>query len=369
VGNTNRGVSIEMGEYGYGEGALIDHNVIMNNHPDQQLDIMDASGCLVVNNLIAGDKRGALVTQMYGGDTRRSDNNAFYNNIFCNHTEANISAPYPIARAGEQRFLGNLYDATTRKMHINNYTDQWQTSPLSDFQFYSRVASDAGTSVAALTTAGALSTKLVKLNLEEWQSFWAIHTNTEHYDSDAQVMAGLTAEYMPATQSVKLYLPTAVTKRLNSRWDANYKNSYGLTETESYPGPFDGLQAGNNVFQLFTEPLPILQRGKLPGPEEAEEPDMPYGEYLEPPTPPISVEVAPIRIYPNPVHDILTIEHAENWHLAVYSDTGQKKYEKNQLQDKESFSVVDWLQGVYFINLQSPKSSNAGEISIRIIKE
>jgi hypothetical protein len=336
-----------------------------------QLVIMDASGCLIVNNLIAGDKMGAYVHQTYGGETRRTENNTFYNNIFCNSTDANISAPYPIAKCGEQRFLGNLYDVNTRKMLINNHTDQWQTSPLSESQFNTRVAGDAGTSVAALQTANALDSKSksVKLNLNEWQLFWAMHTNTEHYDSDAQAMAGLTAEYLPETQSVKLYLPTAVTKRLNNRWDTPYKSIYGLTETESYPGPFDNLQAGNNVVRFYTGALPILKRGQLPGPDD-EEPDKPYVT-AQPPNPPTGVEAieaASVRVSPNPVHDILTIEHAANKRLSVYSATGQKIYEKKQLQDPESFSVAEWLPGIYIISLQSPKN-DVGTINIKIIKK
>jgi hypothetical protein len=278
VGNTDRGISIEMGEYGFGAGALIDHNVIMNNHPDQQLDIMDASGCLVVNNLLSGDKRGAAVHQMFGARQRRTDHNAFYNNIFCNHSEANISAPYPIAKCGEQRFLGNLYDVTDRKMSIHNNTDEWQTSPLSEEQFNSRVTEDARTGIATLQAVNALDSKSqsVKLNLDEWKTFWSIHFKSEHNDSDAQVMAGITAEYLPETQSIKLYLPEAVTKRLNNRWDKPYKDIFGLTEESSYPGPFDHLQAGENTVKLFNVSLPILKRGQLPGPEEKEEPDAPY---------------------------------------------------------------------------------------------
>jgi hypothetical protein len=357
VGNYNRGVSIEMSEYGFGGGAMIDHNVIMENHPDMQLDLMDASGCLVVNNLMAGNKKGLSVTQIYGGDNRRCNNNAFYNNIFCNHSEANITVPYPIARAGEQRFLGNLYDGATRKMLINNHTDQWQTSPFNESQFNSRVAGDAGTSVSALQAANALdyaNSQSVKLNLDEWQLFWATHTQTEHYDSDAQVMTGITAEYLPETQTVKLYLPATVTKRLNNRWNTPYKNIFGLTEESSYPGPFDNLQAGENVFPFYTGSLPILERGQLPDTDD-----------VEPPTKVVANEIAPIRIYPNPVGDILTVEHAANYHFSVFSVSGQKVLEKNHLQEMECFSTVDWFPGLYITKLQSKDSD---KMSTKIIK-
>jgi hypothetical protein len=354
VGNTDRGVSVEMGKYGFGEGAMIDHNVIMDNHPDMQLDIMDASGCLVVNNLIAGDKRGAVVTQMYGGDTRWCNNNAFYNNIFCNHTEANISTPYPVARAGEQRFLGNLYDATTRKMHINNFTGEWQTSPYSNTQFYSHVAEDAGTTVIDLALAGALSNKLVKLNLNEWQTFWSKHT-TSHNDFDAEVMSGITAEYLPETQSVKLYLPEAVTKRLNNRWNTPYKNIYGLTEDSSYPGPFDDLQAGNNVVKFYTGSLPILERGQLPGPEEEEEPDYPYANYsainnLYP-------EDSFATIFPNPNQGVFTLHFAvPATYQVTISDMSGVVLQHATLHNVENrFDISSYAAGVYLVTIDDGK--------------
>jgi hypothetical protein len=279
VGNTSRGIAIEMSKYGFGDGALVDHNVIINNLPDMQIDLQDASGCLFVNNLIAGGKTGVQVRMAYDQPTRWSNNNAFYNNIFCNNSNAIYDILYPIARGGEQRFLGNLYDVTDRKMHINNFCDVNFTSPLSETEFSSRTAAGAGTSVTTLNTAGALASKLVKLNLDEWKTFWSKHT--QQNDNDAEIMNGITAEFIPETQSVKLFLPKIVKKRLNSRWDADSKSIYGLTETESYPGPFDNLQAGENVFQLYHGPLPVLERGQLSGPEEDSEPDMPWEDLIK----------------------------------------------------------------------------------------
>jgi hypothetical protein len=164
-------------------------------------------------------------------------------------------------------------------MHINNWCDFNSSSPLTETEFRSRVAADAGTTVEALTSSSAFASKLVKLTLDEWKTFWAKHTGQN--DNDAQVMAGLTAEYLPATQSVRLTLPAAVAKRLNTRWDAPYRSIYGLTEDESYPGPFDNLQAGTKVYPFYFGTLPILERGKLPGPDEPEEPDVPYRDLFE----------------------------------------------------------------------------------------
>jgi hypothetical protein len=266
VGNTSRGVAIEMSKYGFGDGALIDNNVIINNLPDMQIDLQDASGCLFVNNLIAGGKTGVQVRMAYNEPARWSNNNAFYNNIFCNNSDAIYDVLYPIARGGEQRFLGNLYDVTAKKMYINNFCDVNFTSPLSETTFQSQTAMDAGTNIETLNTAGALSTQWVKLNLDTWKTFWSKHT--QHNDYDAEVMDGITAEFIPATQSIKLYLPAAVKKRLNSRWDTPYKSIYGLTEESSYPGPFDNLHVGVNEFKVYQGTLPILERGKLPSPKE-----------------------------------------------------------------------------------------------------
>jgi hypothetical protein len=109
--------------------------------------------------------------------------------------------------------------------------------------------------------------------------------------------------------------------------------------------------------------LPILERGQLPGPND-EEPDRPYADYA-------GVKdidnATSVRISPNPVHDVLTIEHAKGQHLVIYSITGQVILKKDQLRDTESISVADWLPGTYIINLQSLKS-NANIINIKIIK-
>jgi hypothetical protein len=164
-------------------------------------------------------------------------------------------------------------------MHINNWCDFNSSSPLTETEFRSRVAADAGTTVETLNSNSAFASKLVKLTLDEWKTFWSKHT--EQYDSDAEVMTGLTAEYLPETKSVRLTLPTAVAKRLNTRWDAPYRSIFGLTEDSSYPGPFDDLQAGTKIYPFYFGTLPILERGKLPGPDEPEEPDAPYRDLFE----------------------------------------------------------------------------------------
>jgi hypothetical protein len=266
VGNLDRGIALEMSAYAFTGGQLVDHNIIMNNGTtglDTQIDITDGSGSTFVNNLIAGGKYGVTIQLLYGGDSRRVDNNAFYNNIFTGNTSAAYTVPYPIAMAtGGQRFLGNLYDADGRRWFINNRTDQGG-SPLAESDFRSNVAADAGTTVSALSSAGALADNVVKLNLAEWQTFWSKTGRTIHNDSDAEVMTGVTAVYNAAAKTVTLTLPAAVTKRDNTRWDAPYRDLYELTEDSSYPGPFTDLRTVTHTYQVW-QGLPVLERGALP---------------------------------------------------------------------------------------------------------
>jgi hypothetical protein len=364
VGNSNRGIAVEMSEYAFGAGVLIDHNVIMDNHSEMQIDVMDASGSLFVNNLIAGDKQGVIVRQVYGRDATRSDNNAFYNNIFCNNSSNIYSIPYPAARAGEHRFLGNLYDGNGRKMFINNWCDINSTSPYNESQFRSKVAADAGTTTTALNSAGAFADKVVKLNLAEWKTFWSKHTTQN--DNDAEVMTGFTAEYLPATQSVRLTLPTAVAQRDNTRWDTPYRSTYGLTEDSSYPGPFDNLQAGTHEYPFYSGALPILERGQLPGPEETEELDVPYSDYeaglvnitLASETP------VTINIYPNPAVTDFTVKSTKTiFDLKLYNLQGQKLVQLYPKSLEINVPLSVYPAGLYLLQIVDESGITSKKIS------
>ncbi|GHU61161.1 hypothetical protein FACS1894160_4110 [Bacteroidia bacterium] len=275
VENGRAGIFCEMSDYPFGS-VLIDHNIIMNNieNPIYQ---HDSSGALYVNNLIAGAspcdfielpvlqgqgiswrsdryEQAVLIRQMT--ERTRSDKNAFYNNLFCNnHTIYEIL--YPIAKGGEQRFLGNLYGGSTedRLMRINNWSDT--PSPFDEATFKERVAADLGTDINGIVYEAGV----VRMKLSEWQTFWSKHS--KHYDKDAAMMPGLSAEYLPATQSVRLTVPEAVAKRANAQWNKDYKAIYGLTEKQSYPGPFDNLRTGTYDYKLF-QGLPVLESGQLP---------------------------------------------------------------------------------------------------------
>jgi hypothetical protein len=189
----------------------------------------------------------------------RDDRNAFYNNMFCNNY-INYSILYPAAKGGEQRFLGNLYDNGTRVMHINNFCDA-PNNPFSETAFNQQMASELGTPVNDLVTQGVLTKNLAKLTPEDWKRFWSAHSI--HGDSDYEIKEGLSAVFIPETQTVRLTVPGTIAQRLNNCWDTDYKAKYNLTESQSYSGPFEHLKTGTNDYQLFP-PLKVLQRGKLP---------------------------------------------------------------------------------------------------------
>jgi hypothetical protein len=278
VGNHQAGVFLEMSDYDFG-GVLVDHNVIMNNR-ENQFYMHDASGALVVNNLIAGTRTrpleepdadldagivkrwenfGQAVFIRQVTERTRSYHNSFYNNLFCGN-DITYDILYPLAKGGEQRFLGNVYDKDDRAMRINNQCAV--ESPLNEEAFKLRLAAESGTNVDELSYD--TKTKRVQLNLAEWQKFWLLHSM--HNDADAQVMSGLSAEYEPETQTVRLTVSEPLAKRNNARWDSNSKLIYGLTETESVPGPFGELKAGTNEFRPY-QGLPPVKRGELPNPE------------------------------------------------------------------------------------------------------
>ncbi|MDR3218839.1 MAG: right-handed parallel beta-helix repeat-containing protein [Dysgonamonadaceae bacterium] len=274
--NNQKGIKVEMGDYDFG-AILIDHNVIVNNIENQYYS-HDASGVLVVNNLLAGtkasrkkdDNEDVRTIEAFGQGVyvrqitvrTKSANNAFYNNIICNNDFA-CDMPYPAAKGGEQRFLGNLYDKgdNERVMCINNMIDK--PSPLSEEEFKSLVIKDLGGSVSNVNNIFRSSPVRAHTNLVEWQKFWSSHTR--HNDNDAQIMSGLNAVYDPKTMSVTLTVPNDVNRRDNTRWDGNYRSIYKLTENKALPGPFGNLQKGTHTYYMY-KGLPPVKKGELPDP-------------------------------------------------------------------------------------------------------
>jgi hypothetical protein len=266
-----KGIKVEMGDYDFG-AVLIDRNIIMNN-VENQFYMHDASGVLVVNNLMAGSKllnteefnEGIKSSEQYGQgvyfrqitNRTRSYHNSFYNNIVCNN-DISFDVPYPLAKAGEQRFLGNLYDHPV--MRINDMCDY--PSPFNAESFLKRVAEDMRTTTDSISYEP--SSKRIQMSLAEWQKFWLQHSL--HNDNDAQVMPSLSAVYLPDSRSVRLTLSELPKKRANYHWDGNYRQIYHLTETNVYPGPFPNLQAGTHEYSPYLG-LPRVERGELPDPQ------------------------------------------------------------------------------------------------------
>ncbi|GHV28943.1 hypothetical protein AGMMS4952_13800 [Spirochaetia bacterium] len=279
-GNFHAGLDFEMGEYEPGT-ALVDHNIIINNEGSNTF-IQDASGVLYLNNLIgiaavsgsawdngydSGAKRGNYLWQIT--DRTRSDNNGYYNNIYVSNG-INYYVPYPAGKSeGGQRFLGNLYDKDERGMwHINNRN----MTSTSTADFDNAVAAKLGVAAGTLTFTGSGIVREALLTFAEWKTFWSSFWGGDSLfgDGDAAIMNGLSAAYDPATQTLRLTLPSLPARLDNTRWDAPYKTVFhrpiygaspfgGDDETQVYPGPFASLQAGLNTIQVWHGLAPVAE--------------------------------------------------------------------------------------------------------------
>jgi hypothetical protein len=266
-----------MGEYEPGT-VLVDHNIILNNG-DRNTYTQDASGVLYLNNIIgkaavsgstwvndydSGAKRGTLIWQVT--DRTRSDNNGYYNNIYVG-SGTHFWIPYPTGKSsGGQRFLGNLYDTGDQGMwRIQNYT----RPRLSDADFTTAVNALLG---APAVISGSGTNREARLTFAEWKTFWSSFWtgNSARSDGDAAVMDGLAAVYEPATQTLRLTLPSLPARLDNTRWDAPYKAVFhrpiygatpfgGADETAVYPGPFASLNSGENVIQIWHGLAPVAE--------------------------------------------------------------------------------------------------------------
>jgi hypothetical protein len=260
----------------------------------------DASGVLLVNNLIAGTRNGDFGQGIYvrqATDRTHSANNAFYNNIVCNN-DYSYDILYPVGKGGEQRFLGNLYDRDniSRMMCINNMTNR--PPDFSAARFMLQVAVDVGSVLPSGAFKNGSNASLVRatLNPGEWKSFWSKHTS--HNDDDAEIMTGISAVYDSVSRTVRLNVPSATFKRLNSRWDDNYKTIYKLTEETSYPGPFGDIHAGLNEYAY--QGLPAVETDRLPPlPHTAGDNSTGLPRNIENET------KTAVIIYPNPAGDYL----------------------------------------------------------------
>lgn len=271
VNNLRSGFFLEMGDYDFGT-VLVDHNVIMNNI-ENQIYIHDASGGLFINNLVAGTSRaknkdgenrdsyGQAVYIRQVGARTRTYHHAFYNNIFCDN-EVIYDINYPMWRSGEQRFLGNVYDAGAdqNKMVINPASDI--PKPMDGSALNDRVALELGVKAEEISTRGGK----VEMDLTQWQKFWMLHSM--HFDQDAIVFKTINATYQPKSQSVLLTLGERPELLKNYRWNGNYKYRFNLME-ESFPGPFRELMSGSNNYSIY-QGLPPVERGMLPPPKAFE---------------------------------------------------------------------------------------------------
>jgi hypothetical protein len=371
VNNERAGIFLELCKYDFGM-VLIDHNVIMNNK-ENQIYMHDAGGALYVNNIISGTKpcdstepplvpgannmvrgevygQGVMIRNMTDRNASNA-RNAFYNNLFCNNY-ITYSILYPTAKGGEQRFLGNLYDNKNRVMHINNSCGSPNSFNESEFNLH--VANDLKTFVNNLISQGALAKNLAKLTPEEWKNFWSVHSI--HGDSDYEIQEGLSAVFIPETQTVRLTVPGTIAQRLNNRWDTDYKAKYNLTESQSYPGPFDHLKTGTNDYQLFP-PIEILQRGQLPD-EVVTGVKSPAvktaGKFLA-------------TLYPNPGDGRFTLKFdvQGTYHVSISDISGRNLWDATLNDITNRIDISNYVSGIYLLTIHSGSKQNV----IKIIKK
>ncbi|GHT39630.1 hypothetical protein AGMMS49965_06190 [Bacteroidia bacterium] len=354
VNNERAGIFLELADYDFGS-VLIDHNVVMNNK-ENQIYMHDAGGALYVNNLISGSvgNETSVVIRNMTDRSARNDKNAFYNNMFCNNV-INYSILYPIAKGGEQRFLGNLYDNENRVMHINNYCDS-PNNPFSSNEFNTQMASELGASVSDLVSQKVLANNLAKLTPEEWKTFWSAHSTQG--DSDYEILTGLSAVFIPETQTVSLTVPGTVSQRLNDRWDTDYKEKYQLTESQAYPGPFDNLTTGTNDYQLFP-PIEILQRAQLPG-----EPLPGEVTGVESPK---TTGMPPATLYPNPGdgHFTLKFDAPGAYHVTISDISGRNLWNANLHDTENRIDISSYPAGIYLLAINSGGKQSV----IKVIKK
>jgi hypothetical protein len=66
-----------------------------------------------------------------------------------------------------------------------------------------------------------------------------------------------------------------------------------------------------------------------------------------------TVEPNVFTVYPNPAKDIVTVKQAMGKRIAVYNSIGIKIYERDNLQEEETFSVSSWSPGFYLVQIIS----------------
>lgn len=261
VNNGRAGLFLEMSDYDF-DRLLVDNNVIVGNRQNP-VYIHDASGATFVHNLLAGtepsDEYGQAVFIRQVSARTKTYHHSFYNNMMLSNSLA-VESNYPSHRSGPQRFDYNFYgvDANANAFHINPASEK--PSPWSADEFLSVVSTDLGES--RLPPQGRRG--LVRLNFEQWRSFWRAHDLENGVHST--LSPGSSASYRPEDQSITLVIDTEpsslATKPIAKVKSDLFHQSFEDCE-QVFPGPFQNLRQGSNTFQVW-DGLPLLAQAQLP---------------------------------------------------------------------------------------------------------
>jgi hypothetical protein len=93
----------------------------------------------------------------------------------------------------------------------------------------------------------------------DWQQFWQQANAGRDGDAASRAVAGISYDYAPETRELILRLPAAITLPPCSPDPRVATDLFGKqfpAGAAAPPGPFAGLQPGENRFVLWTDPLP-----------------------------------------------------------------------------------------------------------------
>jgi hypothetical protein len=98
----------------------------------------------------------------------------------------------------------------------------------------------------------------------DWQRFWQKANGGQNGDAASRAVAGITYDYAPETRELVLHLPAGITlpqcspdPRVATDFLGQPFPAGPPLGTAAPPGPFAGLQPGENRFTLWTESLPL----------------------------------------------------------------------------------------------------------------
>jgi hypothetical protein len=97
-----------------------------------------------------------------------------------------------------------------------------------------------------------------RMAFAEWRRFWQEANGGRNGDAASRAVAGISYEYAPETRELILRLPTGITLPQCSpdpRVATDFLGQPFPAGLSAPPGPFAGLQPGENRFTLWTDSL------------------------------------------------------------------------------------------------------------------